>query len=338
MSKVALNFEDGVTRFVETAGYETIAEAAYRVGINIPLDCADGACGTCKCLSKSGSFDPGDYIDEALSEEEAESGYGLACQMRPESDMIVEILASSAACKVEVTAYETEITELTFLSSEIVKLKAKIKDGSTITFLPGQYANILVPGTTETRSYSFSCLSDTSEIEFIIRLISEGGLMSDYLRQAKVGETLTITGPLGSFYSREINRQTLFFAGGTGIAPFISMLEKLNKEGSTETIKLYYGATTAENIVELDRVKAYANVDVETYACISNGECDSFPSGYVTQWITKEELTADVYDIYICGPNAMVDAVKSSLEENQINFDNFYTEKFIPTGAVSEAA
>lgn len=335
MAKVALNFEDGVTRFIETAGDETIAEAAYRVGVNIPLDCADGACGTCKCLSRSGQFDPGDYIDEALSEEEAENGYGLACQMRPESDMIVDILASSAACKVEATTYETEITELTFLSSEIVKLKAKIKDGSAITFLPGQYANILVPGSTETRSYSFSCLSNTDEMEFIIRLIPDAGLMSDYLRQAKVGETLSITGPVGSFYSREIKRQTLFFAGGTGIAPFIAMLEKLDKEGNNETIKLFYGATTAENIVELDRVNAYTNIDVATYPCVSNEKCDAYPSGFVTQWINKEELAGEIYDIYICGPNAMVDAVKSSLEENKINFENFYTEKFIPTGTVS---
>lgn len=332
MAKVALNFEDGVTRFIETAGNETIAEAAYRVGVNIPLDCADGACGTCKCLSKSGSFDPGDYIDEALSDEEAENGYGLACQMRPESDMIIDILASSVACKVEVTTYETEITELTFLSSEIVKLKTKIKDGSTITFLPGQYANILVPGSTETRSYSFSCLSDTDEMEFIIRLIPNTGLMSDYLRQAKVGETLNVTGPVGSFYSREINRETLFFAGGTGIAPFIAMLEKLNKEENNQTIKLFYGATTAENIVELDRLKTYTNLNVELYPCTSNENGDKYAKGYVTQWINKEELSAAIYDLYICGPNAMVDGVKSSLEENQIHYENFYTEKFIPTG------
>ena len=46
---IALNFEDGVTRFIETPAGDTIADAAYRVGINIPLDCRDGACGTCKC-------------------------------------------------------------------------------------------------------------------------------------------------------------------------------------------------------------------------------------------------------------------------------------------------
>ena len=42
--QIALTFEDGVTRFIEAAGHETVADAAYRQGINIPLDCRDGAC------------------------------------------------------------------------------------------------------------------------------------------------------------------------------------------------------------------------------------------------------------------------------------------------------
>lgn len=335
MAKVALNFEDGITRFIETTGYETIAEAAYREGINIPLDCADGACGTCKCLSRSGSFDAGDYIEEALSDEEATQGYGLACQMRPESDMVVDILASSLACKVEATTYQTEITELTFLSSEVVKLRVKTTDGATIAFLPGQYANILVPGSDLTRSYSFSSVSGSDEMEFIIRLIPEVGLMSNYLRQAKVGDSLEITGPLGSFYNREITKPTLFFAGGTGIAPFIAMMEQLNIENNNQKIQLFYGATTTENVVELERINAFTNINVEFFACVSNEESTTFPIGYVTQWVNKDMLTAPSYDIYICGPNAMVDAVKQALEANQIAFDNFYTEKFVPTGATT---
>ncbi len=49
--QVALSFEDGVTRFVACAESQTVAQAAYRSGINIPVDCSDGACGTCKALS-----------------------------------------------------------------------------------------------------------------------------------------------------------------------------------------------------------------------------------------------------------------------------------------------
>ena len=48
--QVALSFEDGITRFIECRPDETVAEASYRARVNIPLDCRDGACGTCKSL------------------------------------------------------------------------------------------------------------------------------------------------------------------------------------------------------------------------------------------------------------------------------------------------
>src|SRR5271155_4311863 len=54
---IALNFEDGVPRFIECRPDETIADASFRLGINIPLDCRDGVCGTCKCLVESGEYE-----------------------------------------------------------------------------------------------------------------------------------------------------------------------------------------------------------------------------------------------------------------------------------------
>src|SRR5882757_6925451 len=82
---IALNFEDGVTRFIECRPDETIADASYRVGINIPLDCRDGACSTCKCRVESGEYDRGSYLNDALTEEEAAEGLALACQTRPKT-------------------------------------------------------------------------------------------------------------------------------------------------------------------------------------------------------------------------------------------------------------
>ena len=49
--QIALNFEDGVTRFIDVPGRTRrwpTRRTAQR--INIPLDCRDGACGTCKCV------------------------------------------------------------------------------------------------------------------------------------------------------------------------------------------------------------------------------------------------------------------------------------------------
>ena len=64
---IALNFEDGVTRFITCGPDDTVADASFRAGINIPLDCRDGACGTCKCRAESGDFDAGSYIEDALT-------------------------------------------------------------------------------------------------------------------------------------------------------------------------------------------------------------------------------------------------------------------------------
>ncbi len=115
--RIALNFEDGVTRFIDAEPGETVADAAYRQGINIPLDCRDGACGTCKCLAEAGRYDLGqDYIDDALTEEEAERGYVLTCQMRAQSDCVVRVPASSPVCKTGQARFEASISEVRQLS------------------------------------------------------------------------------------------------------------------------------------------------------------------------------------------------------------------------------
>ena len=72
--QVALSFEDGVTRFVPCRDDQTVADASYRQRINIPLDCRDGACGTCKAFCESGDYDGGTYIADALSDDEAAAG------------------------------------------------------------------------------------------------------------------------------------------------------------------------------------------------------------------------------------------------------------------------
>ena len=56
---IALQFEDGVSRIIPCDADELVCDAAYRAKINIPLDCRDGACGTCKCHCESRQLHPG---------------------------------------------------------------------------------------------------------------------------------------------------------------------------------------------------------------------------------------------------------------------------------------
>jgi benzoate/toluate 1,2-dioxygenase reductase component len=339
MATIALNFEDGYTRIIEGLKDEKLSNSAFSARINIPLDCNDGVCGTCKCRVRSGSFDMGDeYIEDAITDEEIAQGYALACQMVPKSDMVIDILASSAACKVKNEMFATTIVALEFSSSEIVKLVLKSKDGRTFNFLAGQYANIKLP-TGESRSYSFSNVSGSDTVEFLIRLLPQGA-MSDFLREtAIVGDTLNLAAPFGSFYLRDIGKPTLFFAGGTGIAPFLAMLESLCRDVAVQRlyaghpIQLFYGATTEENLVELDRLDAFkAILPFDYKTCVSVEDSQKHAKGFVTQWINKDYLGTNTYDMYICGPPPMVDAVKKSIHTEGVNQSHFYEEKFVPSG------
>ena len=216
---IALNFEDGITRFVDCRAGETVADASYRAGINIPLDCRDGACGTCKCRVESGRYDGGSYIEDALTDEEAASGLALACQMRPHTDLVVGVAASSEVCKTKGQSSAAPLQSVERLSETSIAFSIEAPAG--VIFLPGQYVNIRVPGTDQRRSYSFSSTPGADALSFLVRDIPRG-CMSTWLREAATpGTTLEFVGPAGSFYLRDVGRPLLFLAGGTGLAPFL---------------------------------------------------------------------------------------------------------------------
>jgi len=146
---IALQFEDGVSRIIPCEPSELVADAAYRAKINIPLDCRDGACGTCKCHCESGTYTMGDYIEDALADDEAASGFVLTCQMKPTSDCVVRIPASSAACKTEVGAHGGKLTKIERDSATTVSFS--VQADRPLAFLPGQYVNLMVPGSSAPR-------------------------------------------------------------------------------------------------------------------------------------------------------------------------------------------
>ena len=329
--QIALNFEDGVTRFIEANGHETVADAAYRQGINIPLDCRDGACGTCKCKAESGRYDLGDnFIEDALSEDEIAEGYVLTCQMRAESDCVVRIPASSQVCKTEQASFQAAISDVRQLSASTIALSIKGESLSGLAFLPGQYVNLSVPGSDQSRAYSFSSLQKDGEVSFLIRNVP-GGLMSSFLTSlAKAGDSMSLAGPLGSFYLRPIQRPLLLLAGGTGLAPFTAMLEKIAEQGSEHPLHLIYGVTNDFDLVELDRLQALAaRIPNFTFsACVANPDSQYPHKGYVTQHIAPQHLNGGDVDVYLCGPPPMVEAVSQYIREQGITPANFYFEKF----------
>lgn len=334
--KIALNFEDGVTRFIDASPNETVADAAYRQGINIPLDCRDGACGTCKCFAEAGRYDLGEeYIEDALSAEEVAQGYVLTCQMRAESDCVVRVPASSELCRTQQASFAASISAVRQLSDSTIALSVKGESLNKLAFLPGQYVNLQVPGSEQTRAYSFSSMPRDGEVSFLIRNVP-GGLMSSFLTGlAKAGDAMNLAGPLGSFYLREIRRPLLLLAGGTGLAPFTAMLEKIAEQGSGHPLHLIYGVTNDFDLVELDKLEDFAAriPNFSFSACVASPDSRHPLKGYVTQHIEPKHLNDGDVDVYLCGPPPMVEAVGQFIRERGIQPANFYYEKFAASAA-----
>lgn len=337
--QIALNFEDGVTRFIECRANEVVADASYRQRINIPLDCRDGACGTCKSFCESGSYDGGDYIDEALSDDEAEQGFVLTCQTVPESDLILRIPATSDVAKTGIATHAGQISSIDRVSDTAISFSVTLENPSALGFLPGQYVNIQVPGTDQARSFSFSSGPGTGEAGFLVRNTSHG-VLTTYLRdRAKIGDRIEFNGPLGSFYLRQIQRPTLFMAGGTGLAPFLSMLHKIEQSGGSEyPIHLIFGVTNDPDLVRIDELEGYAaRMANFTFTSVVAAAESSHPNkGFVTHHMGPELLNDGAVDIYLCGPPPMVDAVRKHLADQGIQPASFYYEKFAGSGVVSE--
>ena len=86
------------------------------------------------------------------------------------------------------------------------------------------------------------------------------GLTSTFLRErTEPGTAMEFAGPSGSFYLREIRRPQLFLAGGTGLAPFLSMLGKIAETGAGgHPIHMVYGVTNDADLVGADQLEAFA--------------------------------------------------------------------------------
>ena len=337
--RIALNFEDGVTRFIECKDGEKVLDAAFRHRINLPMDCSDGVCGTCKCHAESGSYDLGDeYIEDALSQDEADKGFVLTCQMVAKSDCVISVPVASALAKSGHQKFAATLALAQPHQDAAVVLELEV-EGDAPLFLPGQYVNIDVPGSGQHRSYSFSSPPGEKRVGFLIKKIP-GGVMSTWLEHATPGITLELTGPLGSFYLREVKRPLLFLAGGTGLAPFLSMLDVLAQRGSNQPVHLIYGVTRENDLVLVEALEAFAaKLPNFSFITVVAEDASAHPrKGWVTQHMPAEVLHGGNVDVYLCGPPPMVDAVRKHFDDNGIVPNSFHYEKFTPNATAQAAA
>ena len=121
---------------------------------------------------------------------------------------------------------------------------------------------------------------------------------------------------MGSFFLREPKRTALLLAGGTGLAPLLSILEKLSGMANPHPVHLIYGVNTDTDLVELDVLEDYkSRIDGFTFdSVVGDPASAAEKKGYVTNHFEPHHLADGDVDIYLCGPPPMVEGVRRHLE------------------------
>ncbi|MDB5838293.1 MAG: hypothetical protein JWQ23_245 [Herminiimonas sp.] len=331
MHQITAIFEDAKSIQFPARPNEIVYQAAYRAGITLEHDCLEGACGSCKALCTHGEFVIDDYSDEALMQSELDQGYTLLCKMTAKTPCVVELPYPSTFLSEKHAPQwlPATVTEVESVSSSVKRLVIRLQEGG-IDFLPGQYVHMEVPGTDAVRSYSFANAPGSQELEFFMKVYPQGA-MSDYLgERAAVGDVIRIKGPAGHFYLRAPKRPILMIAGGTGLAPMLSMLRSLSQATGLPPLRLSYGVNEASEFfgeAELQSLAAGLPLTVDRVA-VSAQEWEG-PVGHVTALLAPELLNGGDCDAYLCGPPPMIEAVTAWLRDNGLKADHIHAERFV---------
>ena len=307
---------------------EAVLDAAFRHGYNLVYGCREGQCSACKAYLLEGEVVLKPYSTFALSESEESNGYTLLCRAMPEEDLVVELLhfdPENYRLENEIRDGRATVTALESLTHDISRLELEVTEPAGFSFLPGQYVDVWVPDSDARRSFSMANLPGDGRIELIIKRYP-GGRFSGLLEgEIAPGDVLGFTGPYGAFHLRESERPILMVAGGSGMAPILSLLRSLAEQGTERPVRFFYGARSAHDLFYVDLIEELGArlADFEFVPVL----------GFVHEPCGEFLASGAMGDpeIYMCGPPPMIDAMQElaverhGIDEAQIFHDKFTT-------------
>ncbi len=324
---VTLLFSDGVAHRLDVPRGGKLLQAACDAGLNLITDCSNGQCGTCTAQLLSGTVEMGDYDSSVLPDEDRAAGAILPCVCTVNAPCAVEFpYDSSEAMSEEKPPVAGEVIAVRRVASETMLLEVSVTD--SIEFEPGQYVRIQPEGSEVSRSYSMANVPGTNHLQFFIRMV-ESGAFSSWLAGAKAGDKVELSTPHGTFFLRDEQRPRLFVAGGTGVAPFLSMLRSMGGDARQLPTTLLIGARTPGHLFALDELQALRLElpHVQLKLAVEQEAAEGCHQGYATDLIAGLGLDPSTR-VYLCGPPPMVEAGRKAAEAAGLPRGDVLCERF----------
>ena len=306
----------------------------------LPSACGGrGSCGACKCKVTS---DVGPHLPTEtpyLTPEEIRENVRLACQVKVKADIGIEIPEDLFNVK-QFNATVKSIKDVTY---DIKEVLFDLGD-ETVDFEAGKYVQLVIPpydkikGETQ-RAYSMSSRpSDRNHIEVLVRLVP-GGIATTYVHEhLQEGQKFQLIGPFGDFRRTDSDSVMICVAGGSGMAPFKSMLHDMVEKGEDREVWYFFGARSTRDMFYLEEMKELEEKlpnfhFVPALSEPEEGDGWDGPTGLITDVLDtylKEKIDTEGKKLegYLCGSPGMIDACNRVMNANDMSQDNIYYDKF----------
>lgn len=321
---------------------DTLLRAALRAGLPATYECNSGGCGACKYILSDGGVDQINPDAPGLTARDKRKGKLLACQSVPLSDCAVTLTLDADwppghTRPQTAAATVTDVRELTHDLREITVRTEDVAD-----FLPGQFAMIAVPAPEGARpverAYSMSNLPNGQGVwQFQIKRVPGGAVSPRFVDELAVGDVVNLDGPYGHAHLHPGERDIVCIAGGSGLAPMVSVARGLADRGDAASRRLdfFYGGRREEDMCArefVDEVSprlAHASL---AEAISEEPSRDWVGSrGFIHEVLAVAEIPdLAERDIYVAGPPIMTDAVvrhlvlERHIPVDRVHFDRFF--------------
>jgi ring-1,2-phenylacetyl-CoA epoxidase subunit PaaE len=214
----------------------------------------------------------------------------------------------------------------------------------TFRFKAGQHLSVRaeIGGEEVRRNYSLCVAPTEDQLKVTVKRIA-GGVFSNWVGDnLKVGDTLDVMTPHGSFtvdFDPTARRRYVAFAGGSGITPVISLIKTALGSEPDSRFTLFYGNRDSNSVIFLEQLAALKDRYLgrfELYHFLSDeeGDVELFNGMLDREHIDAsiEDLVAEPNDVdawFICGPGPMMDAAEAALTDRDIAKDRIHIERFL---------
>jgi CDP-4-dehydro-6-deoxyglucose reductase/ferredoxin-NAD(P)+ reductase (naphthalene dioxygenase ferredoxin-specific) len=265
------------------------------------------------------------------------------------SDVVVRRLDSEDFVVHPSRVMRCRVAEIANLTHDILRLRLEIVAGGPFTFSAGQYAQLelpVAPGIS--RDYSMANRPDQPLLEFHVRVMPGGSVSHRIATALKVGDMVKVSGPMGTSYLRAQHPgPMLCIAGGSGLAPVISIAGTALASGFAQPVHLYFGVRAERDVYferELaglqerhDNFRVYIVLS-EPGATSSSGTLLPRRYGLVTDAVAADFADLGGFKAYFAGPPPMVDAATALVKTRAVGLRDIHADAFFPAAAETPKA